>query len=277
MSTKLILVFVLQITAFAEEKPFLDFRKVIRGALDVIAAVPSTSSVNHSEDNLEVRNSIHKIVSVDAEMFNDSDIFQQFAAQTDFISHQSMQPLYSRFWMDTSPRAANIDPDYNAAFVQALFTKLTSHISGFRNGLDHIDCSLALPSKGFANQGVREQNLLPKMDQQPSIQTEQQAQIFQPIIRSGDLYYQPTGVSSETLQPKIISYRGQLYMMVSNQDKIQSEIQDKNESMEVKNKNHQMRKILTLRRKMAADRKKFADRKRLLSSMKRRVHKEMVS
>uniref|UniRef100_A0A915Q1M4 aECM cysteine-cradle domain-containing protein n=1 Tax=Setaria digitata TaxID=48799 RepID=A0A915Q1M4_9BILA len=160
----------LHITAFAEEKPFLDLKKVIRGALDVVAAVPTSAPVNYNfgdASKLAASNGIQGIDPTFREKLSKlfhipPDFVHRLAAQAGFIDYEptTMKPNYCNF----------------------------------------VNSSQIIPNHIIPEQPIT------------VTQTEQQAIIFQPVIKDGHLYYQPFGVLPQGGQPKMIIYGGRIYM-----------------------------------------------------------------
>ncbi|VDN91008.1 unnamed protein product [Brugia pahangi] len=160
------------ITVFAEEKPFLDLKKVIRGALDVVAAVPTSPTTNYDFGNasqLTAPNGIQGIDPIIRERLS-----RLFHIPPDFVHRLAAQAGF----IDYEPTTAKPFLNY---------------------------CRSVNAPQTIANYTITEQ-------QAAILQSEQQAVIFQPVIKDGHLYYQPFGVLPQVGQPKMIIYGGQLYM-----------------------------------------------------------------
>uniref|UniRef100_A0A0R3S6C1 BZIP domain-containing protein n=1 Tax=Elaeophora elaphi TaxID=1147741 RepID=A0A0R3S6C1_9BILA len=207
----IILISLLQITVLAEEKPFLDLKKVIRGALDVVAAVPTSPTANYDfgdASKLTAPNGIQGIDPVFSEKLSrlfhiPPDFVHRLAAQAGFIDYEpTTAKPFSNYWFKSKPHVPYVSPEYStgSAFIQE-DPLIASNSAN--------DLSAIAPQQG----------------QQASIlQSQQQAIIFQPVIKDGHLYYQPFGVLPQGGQPKMIIYGGRLYMATPLQSGTHSQV-----------------------------------------------------
>ncbi|KAK6109770.1 hypothetical protein QQG55_37290 [Brugia pahangi] len=204
------------ITVFAEEKPFLDLKKVIRGALDVVAAVPTSPTTNYDFGNASQLTAPNGIQGIDpiirerlSRLFHiPPDFVHRLAAQAGFIDYEpTTAKPFLNYWFKPKPNVPHVSLEYStsSAFIQ----EDPSVASNSANN----DLSINVQQQGrsvnapqtIANYTITEQ-------QAAILQSEQQAVIFQPVIKDGHLYYQPFGVLPQVGQPKMIIYGGQLYM-----------------------------------------------------------------
>ncbi|VDO36902.1 unnamed protein product [Brugia timori] len=217
MFAKIILLLLLHIiTVFAEEKPFLDLKKVIRGALDVVAAVPTSPTTNYDFGNASQLTAPNGIQGIDpiirerlSRLFHiPPDFVHRLAAQAGFIDYEpTTAKPFLNYWFKSKPNVPHVSLEYStsSAFIQ----EDPSVASNSANN----DLSINVRQQGrsvnasqtIANYTITEQ-------QAAILQSEQQAVIFQPVIKDGHLYYQPFGVLPQIGQPKMIIYGGRLYM-----------------------------------------------------------------
>ncbi|VBB34142.1 unnamed protein product [Acanthocheilonema viteae] len=172
MHAKIIILLSLQVTVLAEEKPFLDLKKVIRGALDVVAAVPTSPSANYDLGDASQVTTSSGIQGIDPIIRE--RLSRLFHIPPDFVHRLAAQAGF----IDYDPTTTKPFPNY---------------------------CNFINSSQIITNHTVSEQ-------QAAILQSEQQAVIFQPVIKDGHLYYQPFGVLPQGGQPKMIIYGGRLYI-----------------------------------------------------------------
>ncbi|OZC10428.1 hypothetical protein X798_02471 [Onchocerca flexuosa] len=211
MSTKIIIFLFLHIIVLAEEQPFLDLKKVIRGALDVVAAVPtSTIPINYNLGNpsqVTTSNGIQGIDPIIRERFSrlfhiPPDFVHRLAAQAGFIDYEpTTAKPFSNHWSKFKPHESQVNQEYTtSAFIQE-DPSVTSNTANDFSGI--------IQEK---RQVAREQNnfLLSFC-------------LSTYIFHSGNLfpilcyfsywkYYQPFGDIPEGSQPKMIIYGGRLYI-----------------------------------------------------------------
>ncbi|MCP9266220.1 hypothetical protein DINM_021729 [Dirofilaria immitis] len=169
------------------------------GALDVVAAVPTSAPVNYNFANpsqVTAPNSIQGIDPIIRERLSrlfhiPPDFVHRLAAQAGFIDYEPTTPKpYRNYWLKPKPYVPQANPEYTtgSAFIQ----ENPSIASNSANDLAEI---------------VQQQR-----QQAAILQSEQQAVIFQPVIKDGHLYYQPFSILPQGSQPKMIIYDGRLYM-----------------------------------------------------------------
>ncbi|KAM3726681.1 Transcription factor [Dirofilaria immitis] len=215
MFAKITALLTLYMAVVAEEKSFLNLKKVIRGALDVVAAVPTSAPVNYNFANpsqVTAPNSIQGIDPIIRERLSrlfhiPPDFVHRLAAQAGFIDYEPTTPKpYRNYWLKPKPYVPQANPEYTtgSAFIQ----ENPSIASNSANDLAEIvqqQSNFSNSSHIIINHTISEQ-------QAAILQSEQQAVIFQPVIKDGHLYYQPFSILPQGSQPKMIIYDGRLYM-----------------------------------------------------------------
>ncbi|VDM93366.1 unnamed protein product, partial [Onchocerca ochengi] len=129
MFTKIIILLLLHIIVLAEEQPFLDLKKVIRGALDVVAAVPtSTVPINYNLGNpsqVITSNGIQGIDPIIRERFSrlfhiPPDFVHRLAAQAGFIDYEpTTAKPFSNYWSKSKSHVPQVNQEHTtSAFIQ---------------------------------------------------------------------------------------------------------------------------------------------------------------
>uniref|UniRef100_A0AAF5Q5A8 aECM cysteine-cradle domain-containing protein n=1 Tax=Wuchereria bancrofti TaxID=6293 RepID=A0AAF5Q5A8_WUCBA len=228
MFAKIIILLLLHIIAvFAEEKPFLDLKKVIRGALDVVAAVPTSPTTNYDFGNASQLTAPNGIQGIDpiirerlSRLFHiPPDFVHRLAAQAGFIDYEpTTAKPFLNYWFKPKPNVPHVNPEYStsSAFIQ----EDPSVASNSANN----DLSINVQQKGSVNTSQTLPNYTITEQQAAILQSEQQAVIFQPVIKDGHLYYQPFGVLPQVGQPKMIIYGGRLYMATPLQSETHAQV-----------------------------------------------------
>ncbi|KAL3981581.1 hypothetical protein ACH3XW_43665 [Acanthocheilonema viteae] len=215
MHAKIIILLSLQVTVLAEEKPFLDLKKVIRGALDVVAAVPTSPSANYDLGDASQVTTSSGIQGIDpiirerlSRLFHiPPDFVHRLAAQAGFIDYDpTTTKPFPNYWLKPKSHVSHVNTEYStgSAFIQeepAIAFNSANDLSAIVSQQGNFINS----SQIITNHTVSEQ-------QAAILQSEQQAVIFQPVIKDGHLYYQPFGVLPQGGQPKMIIYGGRLYI-----------------------------------------------------------------
>ncbi|EFO17233.1 hypothetical protein LOAG_11267 [Loa loa] len=215
MLAKIIVLLLLHIAiGHGEEKPFLDLKKVIRGALDVVAAVPTSPSANYDFGDVSKSNAPNGIHGIDpiirerlSRIFHiPPDFVHRLAAQVGFIDYEptTVKPFPNyRFKPKSHTSHGNQEYNTGSAFIQEDPTTIFNTANDLSSIIQQQG-NFVNTSQIITNHAITEQ--------QADILQSEQAIIFQPVIKDGHLYYQPFGVLPQGGQPKMIIYGGRLYM-----------------------------------------------------------------
>ncbi|VDM92426.1 unnamed protein product [Litomosoides sigmodontis] len=310
MFTKIIVLLSLQRTVIAEEKPFLDLKKVIRGALDVVAAVPTSPTANYDASDVSQTTVPGAIQGIDpvfreklSKLFHiPPDLFHRLAAQAGFIDYEptTAKPFSPyRYYQPFGPLPQNGQPKmiiYGGQLYMATPLQSETHAQKVT-----ANVRMAVPNRSKAidqnrrsakrtdrsneeaNDEMHYRHFYPQKmtsagnDDVVQVQRAQLQQTFKQYDEGEEADNSATdreGIE-EAEEQTMRSVKEIVKFLPATATAILSrEMVGKDDSIKFAVENEKMKRILALRRKMANDRKKFAERKRLLSSMKRSAKKD---
>ncbi|VDO33169.1 unnamed protein product [Onchocerca flexuosa] len=193
------------------------------GALDVVAAVPtSTIPINYNLGNpsqVTTSNGIQGIDPIIRERFSrlfhiPPDFVHRLAAQAGFIDYEpTTAKPFSNHWSKFKPHESQVNQEYTtSAFIQEDPSVTSNTANDFSGIIQEKRQGMNIGYSNFPNSSQIIINHTLSEKQAAILQSEQQAVIFQPVIKDGHLYYQPFGDIPEGSQPKMIIYGGRLYI-----------------------------------------------------------------